>query len=156
LPAPITTARPAVPGSVSHGVRERAGAWLQGQYGQVYRTVLRRCHQEGVGESDGPQTVLGIHLRSPAAAEDAHELVELGFERLHDVDVDLRHIAAEGRGIAVDQLRPLEVRARKGQVLSQVVQLEHALVADDHQVAALGRREPVHVEKRGGAGGKAH
>src|ERR1035437_982715 len=91
----------------------------------VSRAVLGRSRQEAFGEPDPPQSVRRINLGSPAAAQNAHELVELGLEWLHDIHLDLRHVAAEGRGVAVDQLGTFDVRTRKGQVLGQVVELEH-------------------------------
>ena len=100
---------------------------------------------------DRPRAVLAVHVRPLARADGADEGVELGLERLVGLDLDLEHVARERRRVAVDERPVGQVRLRERQALGEVVELEHALLADDDELASLGRREPVHVEHPGRA-----
>ena len=83
----------------------------------------------------------------PPSRTTAEERVELRGERLGGRDRQLGDLALERRGVAADQPRVRRVgRPRERQALGQVVELEHALLADDDELAALGRRQPVDVE----------
>ena len=57
----------------------------------------------------------------------------------------------ERRRVAGDERAVGQVRLRERQALGEVVELEHALLADDDELATLGRRQPVHVEHPGRA-----
>ena len=83
----------------------------------------------------------------PPFADDAEERVELGGERLGGGDRQLDDLALERRRVAADEARVRRVgRPRERQALGQVVELEHPLLADDDELAPLGRRQPVDVE----------
>ena len=83
----------------------------------------------------------------PPSRTTPHERLELGGERLAGRDRQLDDLARRTSARTADQPRVRRVgRAGEGQALGQVVELEHALLADDGELAALGRRQPVDVE----------
>ena len=179
LPAPMTATVPAVPVSPVHGRTRRAGSWRQALAGtvieppsseavetavtigltghQLHGSAFARCGQERVGEDDSPAPVGRIHDRPATVAHDVDERLELGDERLTRRDAELDDVAFESGCIAPDEPRRRGVRrAGEGQALGQVVELEHALLAEHRQLATLGRREPVDVEHGDGARRERH
>ena len=120
---------------------------------QLHRPALAGGGQQRVGEDDGPASIGRIDDRPPAVADDPDERLQLGDERLAGRDPQLDDVALECRRVPADEPRLCRVR-RPGerQALGQVVELEHALLAEDGQLAALGRRQPVDVEHGDRAG----
>ena len=115
--------------------------------GSTGRTVRGRLEQR-VGDAHGPRPVLAVDDRRAARRgrrpTNASSSAASG-SRVVDVEVD--DVARERRGVAGDQRAARRGRRRgERQALGQVVELEHALLADDAQLAALGGRQPVDVE----------
>ena len=117
------------------------------------RAVARPASSSDGGDRDGPQAVLGVDdrrdRRRGRRARNASSSAASGSARR---DRQLDDLALERRRVAADQARVRRVgRPGERQALGQVVELEHALLADDDELAALGRRQPVDVEHAGRA-----
>ena len=155
VPAVVRTAGRIEPPSSEGAVAVRTIGLTPGTSSTVRRS--RAARQQRVREDDRPAAVGRVHDRPAAVADDPHECLELGDERLAGRDPQLDDVALEGRRVAADEARLGHVgRAGEGQPLGQVVELEHALLAEDGQLAALGRRQPVDVEHRDGARRERH
>ena len=140
--------------SIEPPLSERAGRWPadDGHVRDDPRSMrltgrtVEAASSSAVAIAHGPRPVLAVDVRRATRADGPHERVELGLERLVGSHLDVDDVARERRGVAGDQPAAREVGAGEGQALGEVVQLEHALLPDDAQLAALGGRQPVDVE----------
>src|SRR6476620_9619441 len=106
--------------------------------------MLACSRQQGMCEGDRPAAVLAVDHRASARSDDAEERAELVGERLGVGDGQLDFRTREGRCVPTDEPWVRRIRGvREREPLGEVVELEHALLTDDRELAALRRRKTV-------------